>query len=208
MSKAILASLLAAALALTAQVGLAAGTDVPAAAKSCADCHGAGGVSTHEEVPTIAGMSAYYLEGQIEAYKNGDRPCPKTKYKSGDTSRAETDMCDIAKKLSKDDVTAVTEYFENQAFVPAKQTFDAAKAAEGKKLQNYDCEKCHSEGGSVADDDAGILAGQWKAYLKDTFADYKSGKRLAPEKMKPKIDKLTPDQIDALIEYFASEGAK
>lgn len=208
MNKALIASLLAAALALVAQTGLAAGTDVPAAAQSCADCHGAGGVSTHEDVPTIAGMSAYYLEGQLEAYKKGERPCPKTKYKSGDTSRPETDMCDIAKKLSKDDVTAVTGYFENQTFVAAKQPFDAAKAAEGKKLHNGECEKCHSDGGSEAMDDAGILAGQWMDYLKDTFADYKSGKRLAPEKMKPKIDKLTQEDIDNLLNYYASESGK
>jgi sulfide dehydrogenase cytochrome subunit len=159
-------------------------------------------------VPTIAGMSAWYLSGQLTAYQKGERPCPKLEYKSGDTSRPKTDMCDIAKKLSKDDVDQVTSYFENQTFVAAKQPFDAAKAAAGKKLHNGECEKCHSDGGSEAMDDAGILAGQWKAYLKDTFAAYQSGKRLPPEKMKPKIDKLTPAEVDELIEFYASEGSK
>lgn len=177
----------------------------PEAAKTCFDCHGDKGVSQHKQIPTIAGMSAFYLEGQMEAYKAGQRPCEKVKYQYGDTSRPETDMCDIAKKLSKEDVTTVTEYFAGEKFVAASQVFDAKKAAVGKQIHELDCEKCHSEGGSLPDDDAGILAGQWMPYLQHALTAYKNGKRVEPEKMKPKTDALTPDQIDDLVNYYASE---
>jgi cytochrome c553 len=56
----------------------------------------------------------------------------------------------------------------------------------------------------VAEDDGGILAGQPLAYLKAQLADYKSGKRSAPTKMKPKTDALQPADIDALAAYYAS----
>ncbi|MGD8378047.1 MAG: c-type cytochrome [Gammaproteobacteria bacterium] len=196
-----------AAVALLAFAGSAMAGDVPDAAKTCFDCHGESGVSKHEHIPTIAGMSSWYLEGQMQAYQKGDRPCEKIKNPT-DASKGEEDMCDIAKKLSGDEITKVAEYFAGETFVPAKQTFDADKAALGKKVHELECEKCHSEGGSYADDDAGILAGQWIPYLRLTFKEYESGKRVMPEKMKPKMDQLTPEQTEALIQYYASEGAK
>lgn len=39
----------------------------PATVSDCAECHSDHGVSTHKDVPTIAGMSDVYLEGQIQA---------------------------------------------------------------------------------------------------------------------------------------------
>jgi len=179
--------------------------DAPAAAKECENCHGPGGVSKHKDIPTIAGMSAFYLDGQVMAYQKGQRPCPSTKYPD-DPSKPATDMCKNAKKLSAADATAVDKYFASQKFMPAKQPFDAAAAARGKQIHAAECEKCHTEGGSVADDDAGILAGQWIAYLQETFKEYKSGKRIMEKKMKPAIDKLTPEKINDLVQYYASEG--
>ena len=71
------------------------------------------------------------------------------------------------------------------------------------------CEDCHGkkgneDGGSSADDDAGILAGQWMPYLEDQFKEYASDKRPMPKKMKPKMEKLTDDDIKALIHYYGS----
>jgi len=179
----------------------------PAAAKQCESCHGANGVSTHEHIPVIAGMSAFYLDGEIQAYKKGLRPCPKTKFPD-DASKPATDMCDIAKKLSAADASAVNKYFEAQKFVARDQKFDAAAAAKGKVIHTTECELCHTDGGSEAMDDAGILAGQWIPYLQETFKEYQSGKRTVPEKMKPKIMALKPDQVNDLIQFYASEGKK
>ena len=67
--------------------------------------------------------------------------------------------------------------------------------------QMITCAKCHEKGGSSADDDAGILAGQWTHYLKEQFAAFRSGKRQMDEKMKPKIEKLSEeaDEVHLLM---------
>jgi cytochrome subunit of sulfide dehydrogenase len=179
----------------------------PAAAQECESCHGPNGVSPNKDIPIIAGMSAFYLDGEIQAYQKGLRPCPKVKYPK-DPAKPATDMCAIAKKLSPADSSAIDKYFAAQPFVPAKQAFDPKAAAIGKQIHSNDCELCHTNGGSVPDDDAGILAGQWIPYLQETFKEYQSGKRDMPEKMKPKIMALKPDQVNALIQYYASEGKK
>lgn len=175
----------------------------PAGAHDCEACHGAGGVSTDKDIPTIAGMSAFYLDGEIQAYQRALRPCTKLK-PPGQASAPETSMCDIAKKLSTAESGEIDKYFAAQHFLAAKQTWDTKSAAVGKQIHAADCEICHTQGGSVADDDAGILSGQWMPYLQQTFAEYQSDKRSMPDKMKPKFAGLTPDKIDALIQYYAS----
>lgn len=177
--------------------------DVNAIAESCANCHGKDGVSTEADVPTIAGMSAAYLTDSMNAYAKKQRPCPATKYRGGPKKGQQTDMCRVAKDVGGD-VEAVAKFFAGKKFVRAKQSFDAALAKKGKELHELHCEKCHSDGGSLADDDAGILAGQHKEYLAEAFKEYTSGKRPMPEKMKPKIEKLNKANFDELVNYYAS----
>ncbi len=175
----------------------------PSAASGCKDCHGDDGVSTKSGIPTIAGMSAFYLEGQMQAYQKDQRPCAKT-----EANKEKTDMCEVAKKLSTAQVKEVATYYAAQKFVPAKQIVDAALAAKGKSLHAANCETCHTDGGSVADDDAGILAGQWKPYLQAMMKEYRDGKRIEPQKMKPKTAALSADDVNALVEFYASQGGK
>lgn len=191
------------AFACAAQLASAAG--VPEAAKGCADCHGEKGVSSRGEIPTIAGMSAFYLEGQMQAYQQQKRPCPKVDKtdKSG-----KSDMCEVSKKLDAAQVKEVAAYFAGEKFAGAKQPVDAALAAKGKAIHDLRCESCHSEGGTVADDDAGILAGQWKEYLLQGLKEFHEGKRVQPEKMKPKLDPLSEPDFKALAEFYASKAAK
>lgn len=179
----------------------------PASAKLCEQCHGPNGVSPNKDIPIIAGMSAFYLDGEIQAYQKGLRACPKVKFPK-EPSKPATDMCEVAKKLSPADATAVDKFFAAQKFVPAKQSFDPKLAAIGKQIHTEHCELCHTDGGSEADDDAGILAGQWSPYLELTFKQYLSGKRKMPAKMKPKLTAMSADQIKALVNFYASEGKK
>jgi len=179
----------------------------PAAAKECTQCHGDNGVSQNKDIPTIAGMSAFYLDGQIQAYQKGQRPCPKTKYPN-DPAKPATDMCAMAKNLSPADSAVVDKYFASLPALPAKQTLDAGLAAKGKSIHDAHCEICHSNGGSFADDDAGILAGQWMPYLVATLTDYHDGKRIQPDKMKPQTAALSAEDIKALAEFYASEDKK
>lgn len=179
-----------------------ASAGAPPQAAGCADCHGKDGVSTTVDVPTIAGISAFALEEQLAQYKAKERPCEKVKDKNGKMG----DMCTIAGKLSDADITALASHFAGLKFVPFKNTFDPAKAAIGKKVHATNCEKCHSEGGSVAEDDASILAGQPKGYLVLAMKELRAKARPMEEKMAPKIKALTDAEVEALVEFFASGG--
>ena len=184
--------------------GSAWAADVNTLVEDCAGCHGKDGASTESDVPIIGGYSAKYLSDSIANYQNKARPCPKVKYRSGPHKGQETDMCAVAAKLSADDVKGLAGYLAAKPFVRAKQTADAAKAARGKQIQESQCEKCHDKGGSSPDDDAGILAGQWMPYIQHSFEEFSSGQRPLPKKMKPKFEKLTKEDIDALVNYFGS----
>ena len=182
----------------------AAHAEVGALPESCVACHGKDGASTESDVPIIGGYSAKYLADSLTNYRNKARPCPETKYRDGPQKGQSTDMCSVAGKLSDADIAAIAGNLSGKPFVRAKQTADAAKAERGKRIHDAHCTKCHEDGGSSPDDDAGILAGQWMPYVKHTFEEFSSGARPLPKKMKPKFDELTPDDVDALINYFGS----
>ena len=191
-----------AALVALALTGAAAGAEPE---QLCADCHGKDGASTESDVPSIGGLSEQYLLDSIEAYRDGKRPCPESAYRGGDKKRPKTTMCKLASQLSAADAAQAAKHLAAEPFVKAKQAFDAAKAARGSKIHEQSCEKCHSEGGTLAEDDSGILAGQWMPYLRASFEEFGSGRRPLPEKMKPKFAPLKPDERDALLHYYASQ---
>ncbi len=174
-------------------------------AQRCASCHGKDGASKDSKVPTIGGYSAPYITDAMKTYKKKERPCPEMKIPEGPRKGQSSDMCKVAVDLSDADAKAVAQYLSKQKFVRAKQPFDAAKAAHGKSVHELECKKCHEKGGSSADDDAGILAGQWTHYLREQFAAFHAGKRQMDEKMKPKIEKLSKEDEEALINYYASQ---
>ena len=197
-------------LGCTALAGLfltpgAGAADINKVVEVCATCHGKDGVSTESDIPTIAGFSRKYLISALTEHKNKTRPCPETKIREGAKKGEKSDMCQSTRELSDDDINQVAGYYEGKKFAPAKQAFDAALAKKGKEIHDINCDKCHSEGGRVADDDAGINAGQWMPYLQQQMDDMKSGKRKAPKKMKPKLDGLDKASVDALLNYYGSK---
>jgi sulfide dehydrogenase cytochrome subunit len=181
-----------------------AGADVATLIGPCEDCHGKDGVSAEPEIPTIGGMSAIYITDSLAVYRDKERPCEEVEYPAGEKKGEATDMCKVAADLSEEDAGLVAEHYAGKPFVPAKQTFDASLAETGKNIHALNCKKCHEDGGSSPDDDAGILAGQWMPYLEDQFKEYASGERPMPKKMQPKMDKLSADDVKALVHYYGS----
>ncbi|WP_455199328.1 c-type cytochrome [Kaarinaea lacus] len=163
-------------------------------AYTCAGCHGVNGSSIGPATPTIAGMSRDFFIETMEAYQSGERPS--------------TIMSRIAKGYTKKEVELLADYFSKQSFVRKAQKFDDKKAVFGKKLHKKYCEKCHEDEGRSAEDDAGILAGQWEPFLRFTMKDFTSGKRPMEKKMKKRMTKLDEAHgeagVDALIHYYAS----
>jgi len=197
----------AALLAAIAALGLPSltlGAADPKLLESCQDCHGAGGITSAQDVPTIAGVSATVQSDALKAYKAKARPCTKVNYKRGDTKR-EGDMCTVAKDLTDAQIADVAAYFAGKPYGALKQPSDAAKAATGKQIHDRDCKKCHSNGGKDPADDAGILAGQPVTWMKAVLAAYKKGSIDQPKNMKSVVTKLSDADVEALAQYYASE---
>ena len=171
---------------------------------SCDSCHGKQGVSTHADIPTIAGIAESNLGDQMRSYLDG-RPAKTVNHVSGDTSK-KGNMTDVVKSLKDEQIDELAAHYAALSYKPLKQPVDAALAAAGQKLHDGSgCKKCHSEGGTVAEDEASILGGQPKAYILTALQEFKTGKRSADEKMDKAIAGMSDADLKALSEYYASE---
>ena len=169
--------------------------------EQCNSCHGPTG---HGNVPTIAGQSVEYLAKNLRAYQNWSRPCIKSDYKYGDTSLPPTDMCQVTADLTDEQMEALAGYYAEKTFVAAPQDFDAALAAKGALLHQQYCENCHEEGGRAADRSP-RLAGQWMPYLRLSLSYVPTGEHLVPRPMEMTIADFSAEQIDALMNFYASQ---
>ena len=181
-----------------------ASADVDAIMQDCNGCHGDNGVSQWTDVPTIAGLAEFVHVDALYIYQEEARPCAESEYRQGDTSRAATTMCAVAAELSEDDIDAIAAAYAALPYVKATQDFDAALAAAGQALHEEHCDRCHSEAGTNPDDEAGMLGGQQMGFLRTTFAQYADGSREQPGKMKQKMDLLSAEDTEALINYSGS----
>jgi sulfide dehydrogenase cytochrome subunit len=172
-------------------------------AEKCADCHGEGGNSQDSDVPNIAGFSTFYFEDTMFAYREGDRTGVKFKKDDG----TETDMNEVAKDLSDEEIQALAAHFAEKEFKShaAEQKTDPALVKRGEEIFNDACEKCHADYGTDPTDDAGILAGQWMPYLRKQFELFASGDRYMPKKMKRKFEKVDKADYEAIIQALGSK---
>jgi sulfide dehydrogenase cytochrome subunit len=164
---------------------------------SCEGCHGPGGVSVQATIPSIAGISPGVHADALLMYQEGALPC------AGSPMRVA--MCASVAGMSEARIEELAEYYAAQAFVPAKQAFDADQANAGLAVHQQSCELCHSRGGSDPEDDASILAGQWMPYLRLVMEEYARGEREQSPVMAGMIQQLTAEQIEALLHYYASQ---
>lgn len=171
----------------------------------CDGCHGINGVSVNHAVPTIAGQPFTLIEDNLLAFRDGDRACGETEFLQGDAATWLAAMCATVTPLEDDDITALAEHYEKQAFVPAQQLFDPVLAADGADLhQEANCELCHSEGGSESNGMSAILAGQWTPYLERSLLRIRAGERMGPKVMNRAIQKMSDADIAALLNFYAS----
>jgi sulfide dehydrogenase cytochrome subunit len=171
----------------------------------CNDCHGKDGVSSDSDVPSIAGFASVTISDMLFAYADETRPKITSKFRHGDTSRAETDMVTVAKALSEEEIEEIAAFYSEKPFVAAKQEFDAKLAKKGAKIHENRCTKCHDEGGTLQDDESSILAGQWAPYLRDAFKYFRDGSREGDKEMIKAVNKLSDKQIEQLVQYYASQ---
>jgi sulfide dehydrogenase cytochrome subunit len=193
---------------LTTAIGMSSAAfagDIAELAAQCDSCHGPGGASSQSDMPIIGGQSKTYILDTLKSFQDWGRPCIKSKYRFGDTSRPKTDMCKITAGLSNEDFEDLSTYYSGLPFVAAKQEFDASQVEAGAEAQAKHCEFCHEEGGKGLGGRGPRLAGQWTPYLKATLKFVPTGEHLVPHAMEKTITDFTDDTLNQILNFYASQ---
>jgi cytochrome c553 len=161
-------------------------------AEMCVGCHGDGGISQTENVPSLAGQPDQFIQWQLVFFRGG--------------SRKNERMQPIAEEISNDDIRTLGAYFA--ALTPPKASAPddnpdlskkGAEAAAGRR-----CGSCHTDtfAGTKA---VARLAGQREEYLIKALHEYKSGQRSggAGAAMASVAYPLSDEEITALAHYLA-----
>jgi cytochrome c553 len=88
--------------------------DLNALLDECQSCHGPGGVSDQEDIPTLAGTDVETLLKALDQFYYYERHCPTTTYRHGDKPKTPMNMCNIASSLSDQEKRALAEYFASR----------------------------------------------------------------------------------------------
>jgi cytochrome c553 len=164
---------------------------VKAKAEACAGCHGENGISTTDNLPSLAGQPDQFIQWQLVFFRAG--------------TRKNEQMQPIAEQVENQDVRSLGAYFSQ--LTPPKAPADdnpdlskkGAQAAVGRR-----CASCH--GDSFAGTKAvARLAGQREEYLVKALHDYKSGVRSGGgmAAMAEVAFPLSEEEITALAHYLA-----
>ena len=184
---------------------------------ACEACHGPSGGSVGPATPSLAGLPAVYFIGAMLSYKHAQDLEAAEKEAASDASledveifaRQGTIMNRIAPGYTLAEIKTMAHHFANMPVTQAAQEFDADRARSGEALHMDNCEKCHEEGGRSTEDDMIPLAGQWMPYLHYSMADFHSGTRGMPKKMKSRLKEVMEtageDGLADIINYYASQ---
>jgi sulfide dehydrogenase cytochrome subunit len=180
--------------------------DASAIAETCLACHGELGVSLNPLVPTLAGQPFTLIEDNLLAFRAGKRSCAAERADGSASASLAQTMCAIVEPLENSEIAALAEYFSHQDFVAAKQPFDPQLAALGAELHDrLGCNRCHANGGRETLEMAPVLAGQWTPYLRRALNAVHTGQRRGPKMMNQPIVRLEEEQIEALLNFYASQ---
>ena len=151
----------------------------------CFNCHGDNGNSSKPMIPNLAGQRTSYLEYQLLAFQSGDRQNPM--------------MQAITSKLSKQNITDLATYFNQQKSQPAPSTeIELIKQGEAKTAM---CLGCH---GSKAQGRGRFpqLAGQHAHYLQAQLLHFKNKSRQGGV-MNAMTRALSPQDIKEISAYLS-----
>ena len=191
MRNTLIAALCAAALCSTSvhAADIAAGKEK---AELCVGCHGEGGISQTENIPSLAAQPDLFIQWQLVFFRAG--------------ARKNEQMQPIVEQLNNEDIRNLGAYFASLEPPKSPKPDDdpglskkGAQAAAGRR-----CASCHTE--SYAGTKAvARVAGQREEYLVKALHDYKSGVRSggAMAAMADVAYPLSEEEIEALAHYLA-----
>lgn len=169
----------------------------------CAVCHGEAGPSPFVGVPTIHGLPEGVIRSALYTFREALRPC-RTTACSAAGACPDISMCDIVGGMSDEELVELAEWYAAQPFAPHQDPFDPELAAIGRELHEEHCEICHTNFGSDPIDDASMLRGQRKVYLRTALEDFQQGRRtIGLAAMEELIKGFSDEQLDALAEFFS-----
>jgi cytochrome c553 len=189
------AALMAAAAFLTvsASAGAAEIDGIKEKAKTCAACHGEGGISQTANSPSLAGQPDQFTQWQLVYFRAGNRKHEQ--------------MTPVAAELSDADIRNLGAYFAALAppAVAATPDSDPALTERGAKVAALkNCASCHRD--NYAGQQAiPRLLGQREDYLLKSLRDYKSGARTGGgvAAMPSAVYGVSDDDLKALAHYLA-----
>jgi len=82
--------------------------------EECEACHGLGGISSDDDIPSLAGKKAEDMTAAMEEFYYYERHCSTTSYRHGDLPKTPMNMCNVANTLGSEDKQVIAEYFANQ----------------------------------------------------------------------------------------------
>jgi cytochrome c553 len=161
-------------------------------AEMCAGCHGEGGISQTENIPSLAGQPDQFIQWQLVYFRAGTRKSEQ--------------MQPIVEEINNEDIRNLGAYFASLAPPKASQpdgdpdlSKKGAQAAVGRR-----CASCHTDNfaGTKA---VARLASQREEYLLKALYDYKSGLRSGGGQaaMAEVAYPLSEEEITALAHYLA-----
>lgn len=156
----------------------------------CSSCHGEGGVSRGESIPSIGGQTQEYLIISTNEMK--------------DKLRRATLMQKIAQGYSIEEINTIGNYFSKLKWKPSDNKLDAKLVAEGKKMSGT-CSDCHVNNGA-GEGETPRIAGQNAKYLYNALLEYKHKSRNndAGGAMMADAVNIDDKSLKALAEYYSS----
>lgn len=185
-----------------ASTSAAIAAELPGSVPLCKLCHGEAGPSPFPGVPTIHGLPEFVIANALDDFRNGLRPCRKSEC-SRRGSCPDMSMCDVARPLTHEEVAALAGWFSRQPFADHQDGFDPQLAERGRQLHESQCEICHTRYGADPVDEASMLRGQRKAYLRTALEDFRQGRRSVLPAMDAKLRALEESDLDALAEFYS-----
>ncbi|WP_137733796.1 c-type cytochrome [Pseudaquabacterium pictum] len=161
-------------------------------AAQCAACHGAQGVSTLAQTPSLAGQPSFYAITQLFLFRDGRRD-------SGP-------MTAIAKTMSDDDLRGFADAIGKLPPAPPAATSppDAQRLARGAAAaQRLHCLGCHGSQGEGARQ-VPRVAGQREDYLLLALRGFRAGTRAGYQPaMTEAMAGVAADELDDLAHFLA-----